>query len=643
MVSMRRILTVLLFAIALGQGQEGRAAGPTPSAPEKSDSYVAKERQTQLDKLMEIGVVREKYNKCKEQKSEDISGCIWEHLSPEEKKEVQKKLTSGEGDKQKKYESVDVNAIQEGGDESLKKLSEYLSKKLREALYGDVQALAKEKKVQVVDHAIFYELFETQVSKNIVGAISSFCMDAVPDLYIVYEDIVPPAGPDPKPAKVKDNTAKKVEAKNALESVRKYNIKSLTDLVQVAPPVEKKGKDKKNLAAKSQGPVPRGYVHWSNCTEKLQDICYGEDIKFEPPKDKEEMQSFNEGAPGDSLFTQADIKNTHFRACQVVDYIKAARQNLMALVEVKKELGIGSDKKSDDIQMQIKNVQEYSGKEEGKKRDDLTTFTSQEVSASGYESATQEEDKKFKEQCASGTLNQAECSKYLAINEDKKKLEAATDETSLRLQAMQAKIDEAMKNDDELKKYLKEEGYTDEQIAQKMKDPNEIRKAIKDHYTTLSETLIKDLKKRREAKVAKKDNQIDAKDDKDKLDKISHELSSQAERFSELTHFNNVISGFIDITDSSGKNSKNSFALEKELKASQYDPTKGKEIDQGYFDQLKKKVEESGVAKGSSVDTGNSAKNIEVKTINESILTYGDDEKKEGTAPPSGPAPAANP
>lgn len=574
---------------------ENMAPGPSPT-PEK---YTMEARQSQVDKLMEIGFVKALYQQCAAGAS--ISDCVWNKLSDAQKKEVQEKLTSGQGDSKKKYEGVDIGTVKGEKDPGLVKLQEYFRQKLRESLYGEIASDAGTKGLTVVNHKIFYDLYETQISKNIIESISSYCLDAGSNLVIKEENI---------------------------KTQREENLKLLKNFHPPQGPSAQNNKggssSKEDKLKGEQGLENDALTHFTHCTVALQHICHETQDKKSP--------SINFATPPcsdekDAVCRKKDWEYSKLRACEVVNYIKAGRQNLLALAQVRSDLEKSGDGK--DVQFQMNNVNVNEGQIEDRRVEDMTTLTSKElVDSSGYKTANEQAKKKLEEKCQ-GTTDDPECKKYLLTDKETKNMKEAKAEYEIRSLAIGDRVNKLKDNEDELKKYLKEQGYNDAEIKEQLTDKEAITKSIERHYSKEKEKIIESLKKR----FGKADSGPEkVAEDQNKIDKIKKEIGDKPEKMAQLAHFNNIVFGLLSFEETGAKGKKkqktNTQSLYKEIENSYFDPKKsgGKapasasSLGADHIQAIKEKGEESGLKKTSNSDSNNTK--LTTETINSSILDY---------------------
>jgi len=108
------------------------------------------------------------------------------------------------GEEELRYEGRDRLAARTKVDPAVKKIQEYFHEKLKEALYNDYAKTGSDKDFKAVPQGAFFDMFKTQLGKNIISSFSSYCMEA-------------------------DRTNFKIDDKAAAKTNRIDNIKLLSD------------------------------------------------------------------------------------------------------------------------------------------------------------------------------------------------------------------------------------------------------------------------------------------------------------------------------------------------------------------------------------------------------------------------------
>ncbi|MBK25156.1 MAG: hypothetical protein CME70_14275 [Halobacteriovorax sp.] len=510
--------------------------------------------ENRLELILESGAAKEKYDQCKEligtkKLTSAVSDCLWEGkvpgetspnpayaLTEEEKGKVTEALEAvGEnyaGDtpdmNKDKFESLDSGFLKEAKkDPAFKKLNEFLTAKLKKEIYGE----AEKGKLKVADHMVYHELYKSQLSKNVIQAISSYCLDAdVDNNYLVPMD------------------------KDDLKKLRKKNIERL---------------GKQDVDPETNEPLAQ--KHFNKCMGNLKHICYGTGLARIEEDGKDKFVSY-------SKLDDSNYPDSKTRACNVVTYMKQIKQNIIALDGIKKkmdDLGIERGKAVRLGLDQGQELQEY----DSNKNEQITTLTSKElVEDSGFKEANDEKKNEF-EKCLNeeGEIqDESLCEKFVSTSASERE-EAAKllAEAELRSRGQKKRIEDKVQDEEGVTKYLTDQGYTEEEISQMKNDPDIVDKLvgeINQRFDAEREAYIKSIREKLKGKVAEETEKDGVKslDTKAKLNEIKDELTSRTERYTELIHFNNIVSGFIETQDDEGNSGSNTTGMALELKGSAY-------------------------------------------------------------------------
>jgi hypothetical protein len=501
-----------------------------------------------------------------------------------------------------KSEQFNVGSLQDKKTSpEIKKLEEFLSKRLEASLYEDI----KGGNPNFVDAGTFFSLYDTQISKNILSATSSYCLDTNSSLnFFIYTDQL------------------------ELEKVRTENISKLGKINIVT---------KKNEA----------YLEWASCLQHIEVLCVKEpkDVKsvengvektdkvyYIPPK----CPSPDEACAKDPKKKEENekiISETTRRACEVNNYIKSMRQNLIATKQIqdqmKKWQGAGGVKASAEnvtknSRFQLtgnrdKEVPVFQGQKEGKSFDDLSSVTTAELEKSDYNKVSKETNDK-KEKCSLSTVeNDPECKDVFYNKEELKEAKKNLAEIALNLQIKEDQIRKIDEPDNiKLIEFLKQEGRSQDEIDTIMKGGEskiaEIRSRIISEATNEKQAIIDSY-----AKIIK---------DKDRSGTSNNSIAStKPSEMKQLIHYNNIVSGYLEIKsedkDKKQSNTGNTYILYKELKGNSGRETASsdgmKANDDFNSAVTRQKIEESGL-KEEKPSSGNSK--LDVKTLNTQILNH---------------------
>jgi hypothetical protein len=463
------------------------------------------------------------------------------------------------------FEGKELYTAEQKYDSAVKKLGDYYFQKLNETLYGKQDKddpLAWSKK-RYVEHSTFYEIYKNQVSKNLIDALSSYCIEADPEQSFII-------------------SIKREER----EKIRKKNIDNLEIIFG-------EGEKAKSLAFKD----------WETCMQGIQHVCYKTAYLNQKKELVADYSSKLEGS-------KADWDYSNKRACLVMNYLKNTRQTILKVTEIQKLMNYvdGDSDKRIDWFKDIAGLDLFS--ETKTPIDSITGITSSDFKKSEMEKENLVLVEKLKDKCITNR-DAKECQKLIFQNEDKSYNLAA--EIALRTTAMLDKIEKM--SDEELKVYLQEQGYPQEKIQELAKYKNELKKEIIDRYKADQQALIDELGQRIEAKSLEK---ITPEEQKEKIDKILEELTARPLEFKQLIHFSNMISGYLTVS-SDGKKSKNFQSIFRELGDIESSTDNKDREEERRIKELKKSLTEHSIF---AIDDKKEVEGVTVEALNKAVLKY---------------------
>jgi len=541
-----------------------------------------------LQKLLSIKGVDTQYEKCKKdgKKLSEISECIWKDLTPDLKKQVQALYTDETNkDKSRSPASASSNttsnltlkskqiSIDYLNDPAVIALSKVFQEKLEAAILGDKEVQKDKKTIVAVDHAKFIELYKTELGKTIVNAFTSYCIETDSELEYVTRN---------------------KDCKDELDQPTSCRLYVLGEKKEV---IEKNIKSLKNADLTSSN---RTSDRWNSCIGSVANVCYTLEGNF-----------INEGV---TQAADGKIAESINRACVLVDYVKSARKNMIiADDQIKfynerakvKTIGIGNFKQ---LEITDKNSM-----------DATTTLTSKEIEDS-YKLKNKELEKEV-DDCvdSKGQITDAQkCKKFISTDaEDKNK---AVTEFGLRQFALEETIkDKLDTSKDEVKKYLKEEGYEDKKINEMLKDETnltKIKEEIKARYSAERKAIIASMAEKVEKKTTTSDT-FNNTADADKMQKIKDEIHSRSDELVQLVHFNNIVSSYLTV-ENNGTKERNLASLNLELKNGAKD-IKGADADQ--IKEIEKNAKNAGLESSKANKKSDGVIDFSVETLNK-ILRY---------------------
>ncbi|OUR94112.1 hypothetical protein A9Q84_17530 [Halobacteriovorax marinus] len=639
------IFTALLLCfiptvLAEPQAQAIDESAPTTHFQQHNDEV------DKLSKLLEISEVKAIYEQCsKKDPAVEMSNCLWngdgvggtiqgiaanENLMDKIQNKLDETLNDGNINQ---YESVTTISLKKETTGAQKKLEDFYLNKMGKEIFGEYDAQGKPVggKHKIIDHTKFNTLYQNQLTKNILTGISSFCIEA--------------------------KVIKKFPLISQSESKRKTQ--RITNVTSLKDPVSGGTNPLTGAEIASE--------NWKNCFVNAQYLCHG-GVKISKADDgtvskkyaKTELGVKTCDDPSDcdaSSVTDKpkckrdiktckqknkDYKYTKTRACELTNFLKVTRQNLKTVEKISAGYDQVFSKGGRGIQgTDSKNQANTQQVVIDKKIDTMTSVTSNEfINDSGFSDGAKEDLAEL-EKCIQADQNgnavaiadANACKKFL--NTDKEASEKLKAEHAIRLKALTEKvkkIDIETEDTKELESFLQDQGMSDDDIGNQLANVDivKLKEQIISRYKREKEELIKSLNDEINKTTSTEDGKFDfdkgdASADLQKLKKIHSELSSKTESYAQLIHFNNVVSGFLDIEDQSGKKTRNTASVKRELANSAFSQDNlgktGALGDARYVDQ-NETIQESLKNVELTDDGGEQGATLGVDKINTVILKY---------------------
>ena len=426
-------------------------------------------------------------------------------------------------------------------------LREFYATRLEEALYGEKKSGIQTPN-RIAEQEIFFDLQKTQLGKNIVATMTSYCVDAKHDKY--------------------KSTYLSLIDKDKITQNRKNNLNKLG----------------KSDTLKNGKTTNMAYSEWSHCIQNIQHICYQMPIKTYD-------QEGNERPYSNDDFTNSKIKSfcttnifkdnesecenlisySKQRACEVTNYVESARTNLNSIDKIKsKYTQVMGPKTGRAI-----GVQFYKGTKEQGSIDKLTSITSKDIADvnnhHSFAMANKQELDEFRncydtdENGQPRIIDAKACEKYLNTD-NSEAIKAIVDmnrQTEKRANLLSTYID----NGDQQAAIaiLENDGYTTEEatsiVDRYKEDPKEIMEIVEARYKTrmdaIQAKLVEDIQK-----ISVPEISIETAGAK--LQDIENDLKKKTKDFAQLVHFNNIVSSYLQVAD--GDNvSQNISSAKREL------------------------------------------------------------------------------
>jgi|GEM_PF-4879170 hypothetical protein len=584
-------LFALVNGLAFGNEKDSESKGLSLT---KSDPF-----ELMIEKIPDF---QDRVTTCqKPERRKSFNHCLWEGdaalnlnaLKPDVKEAINehlefKKDKEGKGAKVGDTPLQMTEHVATQKDPAIKSLEDYFSKKLQQALYGDVKKdLTKnvgkqldKKKLKIVDQRVFHEIYENLVSKKVVADISSYCIrvdyDYRDGFYLLSEEDI---------------------EKDTIDD----NIKKLS--TSLSKPLD----SAENHSAQ-----------WQGCLGALKETCYDEISPCDNDDDRCDKR----------------LKRSKTKACMVMRSIRSARQALIANKHVM-EVYRDTDKMSGSIALENSNskqvtVRAYDPNNQETSPDKITTFSSGEILSKENEfSATNKKELEKLAECynedTGKIIDPKACEGFINTNKDEQYRAVA--EVAARSKAVSQQISK-MEDEKQIKDFLRKEGRTDDEVTsliEEYDDINDIRAEIKGRYDKEQEALIEEMAALVEQTTAKGE-EIDPVKDEDTIKKIHKELTEREDVFKQMVHYNNVMASFLTIgsdKEDDQEQMRNTGMVIQEMKNSAFNPELNEDSDQNdlnYFTQLTATLEETKSLEANDSDATNIL--LDVSKINESLLKY---------------------
>lgn len=582
------IITIFILMNAITM-----AADSTPKKNDVSGGIVINDS---LQKLMKIEGVEPIYQNCQKNyavetdtQTEKIFTCLWDGVKKNAslKKKVQEvyaqelkgeKSAPEEGRAPASTSQLSLTgrkasiAVDYESDPAVAALSDYYGKKLDVILNPDVALTAEERKkntILSVDHRQFIDLYKSELGKTIISAFTAYCLDTKPETCVCSQ----------------------AEQKICAEDKSKCNCVASTCEISTDETQRKKDRETnlKSLKVADLKSNSSDGVKWNMCISSVSKSCVSEPT--------------------------SEHSETSKRACLIMDYVKSARKNIMVADTQKTFYDDLNAVQTANIASNMKAITDLKKTSS----DALLEMSSTDVKTA-LEKPMNSKLKDLEGCYKDGVIvNAKACEKYLSVNKDEN--DTALAELGMRQIAQQGILEEELASSDQkVKDYLKEEGFSKQEIETMTADKksiDQVKKEILERYSSQKAAIIKEMAERIASKTSATDGKVEnVESNLSKLEKIKKELESRSSDLQNLVYFNNVVSSYLEISDGKGNNSRNTASLFAEANSLEKDQAK---LIKAQIDDAKLKDQ-----KGSANTT-----NLEVQTINDAFLDYSVDKTKK--------------
>jgi hypothetical protein len=526
------------------------------AADEKEEAFgvVKQNEQDTLESVLEIEGVADHVATCEQEEDPKdrvkVMDCLWKKIegtSLEKEVTDQLKFKDQQGDKknQSQFSALEGNSAIQKNDKALAKLEDFLQDRLTEELYGK-DYLSKKNSRDVpkkfVDHQFYTDLFRSQLGKNAVTSITSYCLDSHPGTPLIAK-------------------------KSDIKDIRAENLKSLSEksdqifstffacMGMIAKTCE---------CLDDQGTYSISSTQKGTCKEEPDP-----NKRIPPPNTTKnsstDKHTFSVNINGVSKSKEYDLEESRNRSCEVTRYLRKLRGSITQVEAIQEQF---RERAKSGVSYNLSNYQQVTDQE--KKSNNIINIGSSEIyDVSGIKDLAKEEAELLEKCKGSEYQSNAEiCDQYSIDEEESNKI---FDEFSLRQDIIHKKIKDAVEteDDDQLAILLKEEGYNKEEVEKMLEGTDE---EIKEKMTSIRNRFKKEKEalKNRLNKKLKKITRIKDDSGNIKMEGIKEhieDIKSRPERFRDLAHYTNVVYSQLEVRDSDDKKvGKNTEALKRELK-----------------------------------------------------------------------------
>jgi hypothetical protein len=563
---------------------------------------------------------------------EKIDKCIKDKMSkfsPQDSKKIAETLPTTDLDLQ--------DSIRYQSNPAYKNLENYLSKRLEEALYGKENQKNKGT-LTLTKHEIFYDIFKTQLGKNILSTVTSFCINA-------DENLLQSSEPTER------------------SQQRIKNISKLTEMLPMQDSNSANGGQANQQADASDSNA--AYRHYANCISKLPHICDGTSVEYPNGmtwKFEDEIKSSQTpaGAQGNSGEDKLNTSKNYTinQACTTTRELKRLRKALIDNQDTLDKIKKHKSENPQTVKLNIKNLEKIYGTGSDPNEatlDDLTSLTSNEfANKSGMNKKLNEQGNFFVTNCVNG--NHPKCKEMINNNKDYADFLKMKDEYNSRTQVLKGKI--LSMTEQETRDFLLKEGRSQAEVnsildqAKKNPDSEFLKKQIAESYERERESIIKQMSEKLENSNIElgqlaaastyngstiSSGNIDPQKVKDLKEKIAQRIENNKTEIRDTILFNNIVTGYLSVQDDKGVKSKNVTAAHREIKDSFLKPenlsklnlpnnssgntgqqAQTVQLDPALFEKLQSVTQQNLPKKGS--DRNAQSTNVDVTTLNRNFL-----------------------
>lgn len=457
---------------------------------------------------------------------------------------------------------------------SSKEITDYLSKKIKKALTGvdpdeanlkDIIEKSKFKNQNIVDQSVFLKLYQTQLGKNTLLEISRFCYQDLRNTDITDKNKIPKSFKDywggdtslfktliildPKDPKIEDEivnllTSRILKATDQDEEVTPtgtikyypYKVETISD---------EENKDQLDKIAGSFQDIDASFSEgfFTFCSRLIKPLCkvYEKNVSANPTNKM--------GAK--ACITQSRLEQYRKALSKTSEFLKKIEEDPQGKAPI----------------FNIAGMKVYDGKGDNS-IDAITSISSSDI--------MQAQSKQYKAKIENFDSSKCEASPELADCEvliDKDQSNFEIDNVNLKMSVKNAAEIERLKamkkaNDQNLEKYLTENGYAD--ILDELKNKpgmseDELADLLRNKFNARKQAYLDELKNKVGSQQV-----ADTDDKKQKSEDVIKEIKAQPAQLAQLVMFNNIISSSFELKNIKGDSlGRNTSGIDREMKDAQ--------------------------------------------------------------------------
>ena len=588
---MMKIISFLIFLSLSATSVVAEDVSPGGAQAVRTDADVDVQNPTGgMAELMDHPIVQEAVKACDNLKGNntqadsnsnpyepygDLGDCIWGNLSAENRQQINEYLEQKEQERgtNAKFEGKGFGVGGVKVTDEMLKMQEIMAKKIKEGTYGTGE------KKNIVAHGNYYTMAEQALGKNLVQAVSYYCMNT--DTSLIF--------PPPNDSTIRPPNDSTIRPPMFVFDDETFPDDNDVDNLSFDKNIPYHQQFWKKEMEKDPKRVAQFY---QMCMTHIQDICYdnvtdtfismakgkvdtskyeqfrssGSDHKFSFKfDDNDRTDKRHSGSNGNNYCKKLEqddgswteeghdkCKNKYVKsktiACTIARQMKETRSAMDAIKKIKDRFKNLAENSSSAV---LENdAQKYESRDENS-INSLTTFSSDELvnaDVEGILSAKMDRFKEcFNEETGEVVGNNDKCQEFIDLNRsDKEKLIA---EYVLRRRSLEVKMEEQFGTEQEVIDAAMEQGYTQEEAKDlyQIEGGKFLKEQLQKRFAAESDAIHQQLLDKMNARTVAKDGEVTKTGDNATLEKIGKELAGNVGRMKQLIRFNNIMSGFFQV------------------------------------------------------------------------------------------------